>query len=234
MRARCSGRLIFRAVETIIKSSVDKAVPVIILSRTDGLSEVPLKLGAYGYIKQFLRDPKRTGSIGPSNEELSELVTETARLNEMGTVVELGSGTGVFTEKILEKKSPEALFFAIEINPEFCEATKSRCPSATVYRDSAENMKKYLEQHGKDSCDCIISSLPWAVFDHGTQDRLLNVIWDVLKPGGRMITFSYSISMMVPNARRFRSTLRNKFTSVVKSKTVWSNFPPAFVYSAEK
>ena len=172
MRARCSGRLIFRAVEAIIKSSVDKAVPVIILSRTDGLSEVPLKLGAYGYIKQFLRDPKRTGSIGPSNEELSELVTETARLNEMGTVVELGSGTGVFTEKILEKKSPEALFFAIEINPEFCEATKSRCPSATVYRDSAENMKKYLEQHGKDSCDCIISSLPWAVFDHGTQGRL--------------------------------------------------------------
>ena len=49
-----------------------------------------------------------------------------------------------------------------------------------------------------------------------------------------MITFSYSISMMVPNARRFRSMLGDKFTSVVKSKTVWSNFPPAFVYSAEK
>lgn len=213
---------------------MDKNIRVIILSLTDDLSEAPLKLGVYGYIKQFLKDPKSTGSITPSNEELSELVTETARLDKMGTVVELGSGTGVFTEKILEKKSPEALFFAIEINPEFCEATKSRCPSATVYRDSAENMKKYLERHGKDSCDCIISSLPWAVFDHGTQDRLLDVIWDVLKPGGRMITFSYSISMMVPNARRFRSTLRNKFTSVVKSKTVWSNFPPAFVYSAEK
>lgn len=213
---------------------MDKAVRVIILSRTDGLSEASLKLGAYGYIRQFLRDPKSTGSIAPSNEELSELVTDTARLDKMGTVVELGSGTGVFTEKILEKKSPGALFFAIEINPEFCEATKSRCPSATVYRDSAENMKKYLEQHGADSCDCIISSLPWTVFDHGTQDRLLEVIWDVLKPGGRMITFSYSISMMIPNARRFRSTLLNKFTRVVKSKTVWSNFPPAFVYSAEK
>ncbi len=213
---------------------MDKIPQAIIITPICILSEAPLKLGAYGYIKQFLRYPQSTGSIAPSNEELSELVTETARLDEMGTVVELGSGTGVFTEKILEKKSPEALFFAIEINPEFCEATKSRCPSATVYRDSAENMKKYLEQHGKDSCDCIISSLPWTVFDHGTQDRLLDVIWDVLKPGGRMITFSYSISMMVPNARRFRSTLRNKFTNVVKSKTVWSNFPPAFVYSAEK
>ncbi len=213
---------------------MDKTSQAIIITPICILSEASLKLGAYGYIKQFFRDPKSTGSITPSNEELSELVTETARLDEMGTVVELGSGTGVFTEKILEKKNPEALFFAIEINPEFCEATKLRCPSATVYRDSAENMKKYLEQHGKNSCDCIISSLPWAIFDHGTQDRLLEIIWDVLKPGGRMITFSYSISMMVPNARRFRSILRNKFTSVVKSKTVWSNFPPAFVYSAEK
>ena len=214
--------------------SMDKTPQAIIISLICVLSEAPLKLGAYGYIKQFLRDPKSTGSIAPSNEELSELVTETARLGEMGTVVELGSGTGVFTEKILEKKNPETLFFAIEINPEFCEATKSRCPSVTVYKDSAENMRKYLEQHGKDSCDCIISSLPWAVFDHGTQDRLLDVIWDVLRPGGKMVTFSYSISMMVPNARRFRSMLRSKFSNVIKSKTVWSNFPPAFVYSAKK
>ena len=213
---------------------MDKTFPATIISLICVLWEPPLKLGVCGYIKQFLRDPKNTGSITPSNEELSELVTETARLGEMGTVVELGSGTGVFTEKILEKKNPEALFFAIEINPEFCKATKSRCPSATVYKDSAENTKKYLEQHGKDSCDCIISSLPWAVFDHDTQDRLLGIIWEVLRPGGRMITFSYSISMMVPNARRFRSILQSKFSTVAKSKTVWSNFPPAFVYSAEK
>ncbi len=213
---------------------MDKTSQTIIIIRICISPETPLKLGAYGYIKQFFRDPKSTGSLTPSNEELSELVTDTARLDEMGTVVEIGSGTGVFTEKILEKKNPEALFFAIEINPEFCEATKSRCPSATVYRDSAENMKKYLERHGKDSCDCVISSLPWAVLDHGTQDRIIDVIWSVLKPGGRMITFSYSISMMVPNARRFRSILRSRFTNVAKSKTVWSNFPPAFVYSAEK
>ena len=213
---------------------MDKTPHAIIINLICVLLEAPLKLGVYGYIKQFLRDPKSTGSLAPSNEELSELVTEAARLSEMGTVVELGPGTGVFTEKILEKKNPETLFFAIEINPEFYEATKSRCPSATVYKDSAENMKKYLERHGKNSCDCIISSLPWAVFDHGTQDRLLDVIWDVLRPGGKMITFSYSISMMVPNARRFRSILRSKFSNVVKSKTVWSNFPPAFVYSAKK
>ncbi len=193
-----------------------------------------MRLGTYSYIRQFIKYPKSTGSIVPSNEKLSELITEKARLQEMRTVVELGSGTGVLTEKILEKKNSEALFFAIEINPEFCKATKFRCPSATVYEDSAENIKKYLERHGRNSCDCIISSLPWTVFDHKTQDRILEVIWDVLRPGGRIITFSYSISLMFPNARRFRSILKSRFTNLIKSKTVWSNFPPAFVYSAEK
>ncbi len=193
-----------------------------------------MKLSAYGYIKQFIRNPKCTGSITPSNEELAHLVTETARLEETETVVELGPGTGIFTEKILEKRKPDSTFFAIEINSEFCQATRFRCPSVTVYLDSAENIKKYLLKHGKDSCDCIISSLPWTMFDRKTQKNLLEIILDVLRPGGRMITYAYSISMMTPGARRFHSMMRSRFAKVAKSKTVWSNFPPAFVYYAEK
>ena len=193
-----------------------------------------MKTGAYNFIKQFVRDPKNTGSIYPSNGKLAQLVTEAACLSEMRTVIEFGSGTGVFTEKILEKKKPEAVFFAIEINPEFCEATRRRCPEAVVYQDSAENARKYLERHGRDFCDCVISSLPWTMFCPDTQDALLDVILDVLRPGGKLFTFSYSVSLLMPNARRFRSRLRGRFRNVQKSRTVWSNFPPAFVYRAEK
>ena len=193
-----------------------------------------MEFSPYRFIKQFVRNPRSTGAIYPSSEKLCELVTEAAGIREARTLIELGSGTGVFTEKILEKKDPDAVFFAIEINPVFCEATRSRCPGATVYEDSAENARKYLELNGRDCCDCVVSSLPWTVFDYDTQDSLLDAIVDVLRPGGRLLTFSYSASLVMPSARRFRSRLREKFTSVEKSKTVWSNFPPAFVYSAEK
>ena len=193
-----------------------------------------MEFGPYRFIKQFVSNPRSTGAIYPSSERLCELVTDAAEIREARTLIELGSGTGVFTEKVLEKKDPEAVFFAIEINPAFCEATRSRCPEATVYEDSAENARKYLEMNGRDFCDCVVSSLPWTVFDYDTQDRLLDVIADVLRPGGRLLTFSYSASLLVPSARRFRSRLCEKFSSVERSRTVWSNFPPAFVYSAEK
>jgi len=193
-----------------------------------------LEFGPYRFIKQFVRNPRSTGAIYPSSERLCELVTDAAGIREARTLIELGSGTGVFTEKVLEKKNPEAVFFAIEINPAFCEATRSRCPKAVVYEDSAENARKYLELNGLDFCDCVVSSLPWTVFDYDTQDSLLDVIVDVLRPGGVLLTFSYSASLLVPSARRFRSRLREKFSSVERSRTVWSNFPPAFVYSAEK
>lgn len=193
-----------------------------------------MEFGPYRFIKQFVSNPRSTGAIYPSSEKLCELVTDAAEIREALTLIELGSGTGVFTEKILEKKDPGAVFFAIEINPVFCEATRSRCPGATVYEDSAENARKYLELNGRGCCDCVVSSLPWTVFDYDTQDRLLDVMADVLRPGGVLLTFSYSASLLMPSARRFRSRLREKFSSVERSRTVWSNFPPAFVYRVEK
>lgn len=193
-----------------------------------------MEFGPYRFIKQFVSNPRSTGAIYPSSEKLCELVTDAAEIRDSQTLIELGSGTGVFTEKVLEKKDPEAVFFAIEINPVFCEATRSRCPGATVYEDSAENARKYLELNGRDFCDCVVSSLPWTVFDYDTQDSLLDSITDVLRPGGVLLTFSYSASLVMPSARRFRSRLREKFSSVERSRTVWSNFPPAFIYRAEK
>ena len=96
-----------------------------------------MKFSIFEYLRQFLVYPRRTGAIAPSCEEISDLITDTAQLHKAKTVIELGSGTGVFTEKILDKISGDTTFFALEINPKFVEATKERCPDAIVYLDSA-------------------------------------------------------------------------------------------------
>ena len=193
-----------------------------------------MRFSILDYLRQCLVYPHKTGSIAPSCEELSDLITDTAQLEKASTVIELGSGTGVFTEKILKKISNDTTFFALEINPKFVEATKERCPEAIVYNDSAENARKHLEKHGKESCDCIISGLPWAVFGANMQDKLLSTIYDVLKPGGKLVTMAYLHGMPFPTAQRFRSKLYNMFPSVTKTRTVWSNLPPAFIYCAKK
>jgi len=186
------------------------------------------------FLTQFLIHPTKIGAIAPSNNKLCDMITDMAELPQISSVVEFGSGTGVITEKIVNKISKDTTFFAMEINETLVEATKERCPGATVYQSSASNAKKHLEMHGEEGCDRIISSLPWSTFGEELQDDLLETIMDVLNPGGKFLTYAYVPGLVFPSARRFRNKLHEKFDKVTKSKTVWTNFPPAFIYYAEK
>jgi len=136
------------------------------------------------FLTQFLIHPTKIGAIAPSNDKLCDLITEMAELPKISSVIEFGPGTGVITEKILNKISKDTTFFAMEINETLVEATKKRCPDATVYLSSAGDAKKYLEIHGEKGCDRIISSLPWSTFNEDLQNDLMETIMDVLNPGG--------------------------------------------------
>jgi len=178
------------------------------------------------FLTQFLIHPTKIGAIAPSNNKLCDMITDMAELRQISSVIEFGSGTGVITEKIINKISKETTFFV--------EATKKRCPDVTVYQSSASNAKKHLELHGEQGCDRIISSLPWSTFSDELQDDLLETIMDVLNPGGKFLTYAYVPGLVFPSARRFKKKLYEKFDKVSRSKTVWTNFPPAFIYYAEK
>ena len=186
------------------------------------------------FIKAFLKHPTKTGAIAPSSVGLSELITDTADLSEASAVIELGPGTGVFTEKIIQKIPEGTVFIAIELNVDFVQATRDRCPDVEIHHDSATNARQYLEAHDLDHCDCIICGLPWASFSESLQDDLLNTITDILRPGGRFLTFAYLQGLLLPAGQRFRKKLRSHFSQVTTTKTVWCNVPPAFVYCATK
>jgi phospholipid N-methyltransferase len=186
------------------------------------------------FFTQFIINPARTGAVLPSSDGLCEYMTDLAGLNDVSTVIELGSGTGVITEKIMRKKAESTTFFALEINPAFVEATKNKCPDAIVYQSSAENVMKHLEMHGESGCDRIISSLPWSTFNGETQQLILDSIYDVLKPGGIFLTYAYVLAVVAPAAWRFKKKLYAKFDKVETSRIVWNNIPPAFIYISKK
>lgn len=186
------------------------------------------------FLKQFFLSPQETGAVAPSSQGLANLITDEADLADVQMIIEFGPGTGVFTQKILEKKPPEAEFFAIEVNPDFVEATKENFPGAKVYHDSAVNSRKYMEQLGFDYCDRIICGLPWASFPEKLQNHLLTTIMDILKPGGMFLTFAYLQGLLLPAGWRFRKKLFSTFPHVHTTRTVWKNIPPAFVYCAKR
>lgn len=186
------------------------------------------------FIKEFIKHPIIVGAIAPSSQWLSELISDTANLKNKKCVVELGPWNGVFTEKILQKINPYCVFFSIEINYKFVKETKNRCSNAIVYNDSAENIKKYLIKHNKNNCDCIISGLPWAVFDSDLQIKLLNSIYDSLESEGIFLTFTYIHGLLLPQGKKFKALLQKKFRIVKRTKIIWWNLPPAFVYFCQK
>jgi len=187
-----------------------------------------------GFFRQFLARPGATGAVAPSSNALAELIVTTAGVAEASVVVELGSGTGVFTEEIGRRLAPGAIFFAIEVNPEFVRATKQRCPDAIVHEGSAVDLLKYLQEHGQEHCDAIVCGLPWAAFEESLQDALLSAIVAALRSGGKFATFAYLQGLALPAGRRFRRKLREAFGSVTTTTTVWANLPPAFVYRGVK
>jgi phospholipid N-methyltransferase len=186
------------------------------------------------FLKQFILRPTHTGAVAPSSDGLAHLITTTADISNASTVIEFGSGSGVFTEKIHQKIPAGSLFIVMEINPHFAEATRKRCPEVIVYQDSASNAKKYLYESGLKVCDCIICGLPWASFSEELQNELLDTIIDILKPGGKFLTFAYLQGLLLPAGIRFKKKLKTRFRQVIKTRTVWRNIPPAFIYCATK
>jgi phospholipid N-methyltransferase len=78
-----------------------------------------------------------------------------------------------------------------------------------------------------------VSGLPWAAFPEALQDQLLDTIADVLRPGGRLVTFAYLQGVLLPAGAKFKRKLKQRFRRVSTTRTVWLNLPPAFVYCAE-
>jgi phosphatidylethanolamine/phosphatidyl-N-methylethanolamine N-methyltransferase len=191
--------------------------------------------GHLHFIGQYIRNPKQIGAIAPSSEWLAKAMTEAEWVDDAQTVVELGPGLGSVTAAIQERMSRNGgLFFALEINESMCDRLRHRFPGARVYCDSATELRKYLDQHGRTHADCIISSIPWAALEENLQHELMAAILANLRPGGWFITFMYVTSMMLPASKRFRERLEKNFGDVTASPVIWRNIPPAFVFRCRK
>ncbi|MEU3862170.1 hypothetical protein AB0F03_33275 [Streptomyces sp. NPDC028722] len=53
-----------------------------------------------------------------------------------------------------------------------------------------------------------------------------------LAPGGRFTTFAYTPRAWTSPGRALAAALRERFPTVERTRTVWPNLPPAFVYRA--
>jgi len=193
----------------------------------DAVARDPRQSGPLRFLGAFLREPLLVGSLCPSSESLARAVVNSCEFRPGDLVVELGPGTGVFTELLHERLDGRGRLLAVEISPEHIELLRQRFPSCRVIHDSAENLPRYL---GRRRADCIVSGLAWGNMLPRVQDRIMRAIWSSLSPQGQFVAFAYAHALLMPTSLRFRRLLFDNFARVETTPIVWRNLPPAYIY----
>ncbi|MFF2482348.1 class I SAM-dependent methyltransferase [Paenibacillus sp. NPDC058071] len=176
------------------------------------------------FLQKFMHNPKQVGSVAPSSRFLAQKMVEAVPWKEVGSVAELGSGTGPITKFIASKAKNTAKVFLFEKDAHMRSRLQAEYPEFVCAPDVIE-MISIIKRNGVHQLDCIISGLPFFNFSPRYRQRLIHQIVGSLKPGGYFIAFQYSLQM--------KSVLEEAF-DVESIQLVPLNFPPAFVYFCRK
>ncbi len=177
---------------------------------------------------------KETGAIAPSSPYLARLIADHSGLENSKEIVEIGPGTGVFTEELLRRLPPKSRLTLIEKNSCFVNLLRQKFPGLTVLEACATKLDVHLGQQAISSAGAVVSGLPWAAMPDSLQETLLQQIHGILAEDGVFTTFAYFGPHLLPSGQRFRKRLEQSFAHVSRTKIEMRNFPPAFVYRATK
>ena len=173
------------------------------------------------FLRGLLARPKNVGAIAPSSPALAKAIAAEVDPARKGPVLELGPGTGVVTEALIERGIAEDRLIAIEYDREFAELVARRFPRARVVRGDAFDFARTLGDTVGEAFSAIISGLP--LLNHPPERRraLIESALHHLEPGAPYIQFSYGTKPSIPPTDRY---------TVERAAVIWMNLPPARVW----
>jgi phospholipid N-methyltransferase len=192
-------------------------------------------MSAATFAREFIRNWKDTGAIMPSSRALAHRMIEAANVPQANRVLELGPGTGAFTEVIHDCLPVRAQFLGLDVNPVFIEQLQQRFTNREFVCSPAQSFdfEEWLPEG--EGFDAIVSGLPWAAFPRSLQVDILSHVLPRLSTGGCFATFAYWGLHKLPRGRHFRELLQQQAGMTLRmTSVVWRNAPPAFVYVLQR
>ncbi|OED00714.1 methyltransferase domain-containing protein [Rhizobium sp. YK2] len=178
---------------------------------------------AFLFFRAWLSAPLRVASVTPSGRALSSLITAEISA-QTGTVIELGPGTGVFTEALLHRGVPEENLVLVEYGAEFANQLSGRFPGAKTVQMDAAQLRK-LPLHAKAPVGAVISGLPVLSMPLRKVHAILEGAFSHLRHGGAFYQFTYGPRCPIPRALLERLGLKATYLG-----RTFANIPPASVY----
>jgi phospholipid N-methyltransferase len=197
------------------------------------------------FIHRFLHSPIDIGSIVPSSHELINAMTkkvrEAALKPEPQRYLEIGAGTGSFTEEIIRQMKDTDHLDVVEYDPDFCYLLQRKfrhLHNVTIHSVS-------IFDYNAMPYDAVVSGLPLTGFPPDLVRRGHQKYIDLTKPGG---FFSYFEYIALPSIKQavLWGKLAEDFASVRAQKAAlveeygdeideaWWNMPPARAFHCNK
>jgi phospholipid N-methyltransferase len=190
-------------------------------------------MSAPAFLREFLRNWKTVGAVAPSSRGLADLMMKASNASNAARILELGPGTGAFTQAIAEVMKPDAAYLGLEVNEAFVQQLRQRFSKMRFEQAGAQEFDLTTPEYAP-GFDAIISGLPWTAFPESLQKAILGNVLPHLAPGGCFVTFAYFGFHQFPGGQRFRALLESLLPQVTTTEVVWANLPPAFVYVGRK
>jgi phosphatidylethanolamine/phosphatidyl-N-methylethanolamine N-methyltransferase len=178
------------------------------------------------FLRSWMGRPLTTGAVSPSGKALTKLMASFVDPGDKLPVVELGPGTGVVTQALLERGVAPGRIVSIEFNPEFCTLLQRRFPGVRIVEGDAYGFSTTLKGWVDGPVSAVVSSLPLFTRPPEMRRKLIVDALDRMPAGRPFIQFSYALVPPVPaEAGRF---------SVEHTNWVVMNLPPARVWIYRK
>lgn len=179
------------------------------------------------FFRQWLKNPLRVAAISPSSRQLArQMMTQLPR--HARRVIELGGGTGVFTQALVDHGIAPADLLVLELNEELHQHLVRQFPHSKVVCGDAGNLREIAREQGfqgEQGADAVISGLGLLSMPRQLQQEILQAAFDSLQPNGRFIQFTYGPAN--PVIREVAEALE---LSSHRASFTWWNVPPATVY----
>ena len=174
----------------------------------------------YGdFLRGLINDPKGVSAPAPSSPALARAIADEVDPSRDGLVIELGPGTGVVTQALLEHGIAAGRLIAIEQEASFVGLMRERFPHLTVCDGDALLFESCIP--AGTPVAAIVSGLPLLNFPVSTRRSLLRRALRRQGRGGSFIQLSYGWHPPVSPGSGIG----------LSSKIVWRNFPPAHVWT---
>ncbi len=178
------------------------------------------------FFRAALLNPLEIGAIAPSSRLLAKSIASLIDPDDSGSIIELGSGTGVITDALIERGISSKRLILIEIDKSFLAKLTNRFPDAFCISESAYRLDVIRERYHIEPAAVIVSCLPLLLRSLLERQQFMGAVTRALKPGGTLVQFSYGIRAPIPGSR--------SLVIYSNPKRIWLNIPPATIWVYRK